>query len=68
MNEESAMNPKLRLKGNLFDVDFLNPTPAILEDAKAQGLDLSDGRYVETVFMLYVFYLYLLEDYVYVRV
>jgi hypothetical protein len=32
------------LRGNLFTVDFLNPSPTIIEDARAQGLDLTDKR------------------------
>ena len=37
-------NKQLRLRGNLFAVDFLNPSPTIIEDARAQGLDLTDKR------------------------
>ena len=42
---EDGSDPKeLRLRGNLFTVDFLNPSPTIVEDARAQGLDLTDKR------------------------
>jgi hypothetical protein len=35
---------ELRLRGNLFAVDFLYPSPTIIEDARTQGLDLTDKR------------------------
>ena len=41
---EAEGGKELRLRGNLFAVDFLNPSPAIIEDARAQGLDLTDKR------------------------
>ena len=42
---DGGRDPKeLRLRGNLFTVDFLNPSPTIIEDARAQGLDLTDKR------------------------
>ena len=37
-------NKELRLRGNLFAVDFLYPSPTIIEDARSQGLDLTDKR------------------------
>ena len=42
--EEGSDPKELRLRGNLFTVDFLNPSPTIVEDARAQGLDLTDKR------------------------
>lgn len=35
---------ELGLRGNLFAVDFLYPSPTIIEDARSQGLDLTDKR------------------------
>jgi hypothetical protein len=43
-SSEAEEGKELRLRGNLFAVDFLNPSPAIIEDARAQGLDLTDKR------------------------
>ena len=40
----NGKNKDLRLKGNLFAVDFLHPTPTIIDDARTQGLDLTDKR------------------------
>lgn len=39
-----ADGKELGLRGNLFAVDFLYPSPTIIEDARSQGLDLTDKR------------------------
>lgn len=41
---DGSNGKELRLRGNLFAVDFMNPSPTIIEDARAQGLDLTDRR------------------------
>lgn len=43
---------ELRLRGNLFAVDFLHPSPTIIEDARTQGLDLTDKRARRIMFEL----------------
>ena len=42
--ERNMAGKGMRLRGNLFVVDFMNPSQAVIEDAKVQGLDLSDNR------------------------
>jgi hypothetical protein len=42
--EGKSDGKELRLRGNLFAVDFLYPSPTIIEDARTQGLDLTDKR------------------------
>jgi hypothetical protein len=34
----------MRLRGNLFNINFMSPPPGIIADAKAHGLDLADRR------------------------
>ena len=43
-NNDNNHKKELRLRGNLFSIDFLNPTQTIVEDARVQGLDLTDKR------------------------